>query len=183
MGAAVQVLVGKAKSPVEETPEIVRGLDPVLVRVTVMGALVVFRFWLPKATGLGVAEAAAAATPVPLRGMVRGTRGIIGGDDQRTRPGSRCSRLKVTSKCRWPTWPWARRCRCWSGKRSRRSRRHRRSSGAGPGARQSHGNGCAGCVQILVAEGHRVRRSRGSGRCHACAAQRNGQRTRGIIDW
>ncbi len=72
MGAAVQVLVGKAKSPVEETPEIVSGLDPALVKVTVMGALVVFRFWLPKATGLGVAEAAAAATPVPLRGMVRG---------------------------------------------------------------------------------------------------------------
>lgn len=75
IGFPVQVLEGNPKSPDVVILEISRGLAPTLVRVTDMMLLVVPTPCFPKASDVGVTEAAAVVTPVPDNAT---TRGLLG---------------------------------------------------------------------------------------------------------
>lgn len=57
MGKAVHVLEAKAKSPDVVMLEIVSAFAPMLVRITLLGALVTFTLWFPKASEVGETEA------------------------------------------------------------------------------------------------------------------------------
>jgi len=59
----------KSAAFVPETPMLVmaNAALPEFESVSVLAALVVFRFWFPKARLKGVSEACGTATPVPLR--------------------------------------------------------------------------------------------------------------------
>jgi hypothetical protein len=66
MGALVQVLEAKAKSPVAVMFEMTSGVTPVLVTVTGVAALVAPTFWFPKFREVGETETPEAATVLSL---------------------------------------------------------------------------------------------------------------------
>src|SRR5205823_2802128 len=71
VGQALAPVLVAAKSPEAAKEVIVKAAVPVLVKVTVIGALVVARSWLPKSR-LMRANPTAGAVPFPLSGNVWG---------------------------------------------------------------------------------------------------------------